>query len=99
MFGRELARQVSLSLHHCAETLDAGPPDTAVLTGLPLDPAAVTAFEVLSGLTTAPAATVAAPNFAAAVADDAPGGPLASWLRCVGLSCYPPAALRATEAA
>jgi Tfp pilus assembly PilM family ATPase len=93
MYGRELAREVSLSLRHFTDTFVEPLADAGVLLSeTPLGREAVAVLEDQSGVAFAAAAGLPRSDWEAAVKDsagvkDATGEP-ARWLTAIGLSLY-----------
>ena len=88
MYGRELARQVALSMHYYASTFAAAPPEVGtVVSDRPIDAAGLEAVTVQSGIdfTVFDAAGTSA---AAQLRAELPGAELGAWATAIGLSLY-----------
>ena len=88
MYGRELARQVALSMHYYASTFNAAPPEIGtVVSDRTIDAAGLEAVTVQSGIdfTVFEAGGTAV---GAQLQAEMPGAELGAWAAAIGLSLY-----------
>ena len=88
MYGRELARQVALSMHYYATTFSAAPPEIGtVVSDRAMDPAGLEAVAVQSGIefTVFDAGSTA---LGAQLLAELPGAEMGAWAAAIGLSLY-----------
>lgn len=88
MYGRELARQVALSMHYYATTFNAAPPEIGtVVSDRAIDPAGLEAVTVQSGIDFT-VFDAAGTSVAAQLQAELPGAELGAWTTAIGLSLY-----------
>ena len=88
MYGRELARQVALSMHYYATTFSAAPPEIGtVVSDRAMDAAGLEAVAVQSGIDFT-AFDVGGTALGAQLLAEMPGAEMGAWAAAIGLSLY-----------
>jgi Tfp pilus assembly PilM family ATPase len=88
MYGRELARQVALSMHYYASTFNAAPPETGTVVGdRTIDAAGLEAVAVQSGIDFA-TFDASGTSIVAQLQAELPGAEIGAWTTVIGLSLY-----------
>jgi hypothetical protein len=88
MYGRELARQVALSMHYYASTFAAAPPEVGtIISDRALDAAGLEAVNVQSGIDFT-LFNADGTSFGAQLQAELHGAELGSWATAIGLSLY-----------
>lgn len=99
MYGRELARQVALSMHHYANAFNAAPPEIGtIVSERAIDLAGLEAVTVQSGIDFTPFDAGDAP-IGAQLQAELPGAEVGAWTTVIGLSLYEYGLSGAREAA
>lgn len=99
MYGRELARQVALSMHYYATTFAAAPPEIGtIVSDRAIDPSGLEAVTVQSGIDFT-AFDAGGTSLAAQLQAEVPGAEIGAWTTAIGLSLYEHGSTGAREVA